>query len=91
MPSNNNLHVKFVAIKYTDGYTYAVPRPGRHHTVIGMMADYGHPVPIKGVQGFMLSDGTFADRKTAKAIAKEANQLLPTASPSDDLFSEDLW
>jgi hypothetical protein len=89
--NENNLHVKFAAIKYTDGYIYAVPRPGRHHTVIGMMADYGHPTPIKGEQGFILSDGTFADRQAAKIVAKKAKQLLPRASKSDELFSEDLW
>jgi hypothetical protein len=66
--------------------------PARHHHIIVYMVDVLHyPPPIVGRQGFMLEDGTFADRKTARQCAEANNQLLPTARESQWLFSEDVW
>lgn len=74
-----------------DQKVYSVPPPGRHHNIIRLMRDLGHPKPIKGEQGFLLSNGMFVDRETAKPIARVARQLLPRASESKYLFSEDVW
>jgi hypothetical protein len=55
------------------------------------MVRSGKPTPIKGEQGFILSDGLWVDRETAKKVAIEAEQLLPRAVNSKYLFSEDVW
>jgi hypothetical protein len=86
------LTVERAAIKDHDGKVYTVPRPGRHHDVIKMMVNsYFRPIPITGEQGFVLSDGTFADRVRAREVAEAANQLLSRASTGKELFSEDVW
>lgn len=79
------------AIKDHDGTIYTVPRPGRHHHVIGIMVEAGRPTPISGEQGFLTNEGNFVDRIEAKKIAREAGQLLPTDRNLKILFSEDLW
>ena len=44
-------------------------------------------------QGFMTDRNKFVDRKTAKIIAKSANQIIrnSTGIDSKELYSEDLW
>lgn len=74
-----------------DGKAYHVPAPGRHHDVIQLMVKLGHPTPIKGLQGFMLSDGRFVRRSKARVIAEERGQLLPRHSNLKELYSEDVW
>lgn len=74
-----------------DGVPYSLPAPARHHDVIGHMVALGHPTPIKGEQGFMLSDGSFADRRRALGNAVVNDQLLPGAGKRRWLFSEDVW
>jgi hypothetical protein len=85
-------YVQCVAIKDHDGTLYSLPRPARHYQVIALMVQKGRPTPISGQQGFLLDDGTFADRRTAKHVAILASQLLDTAfTHLDELFSEDVW
>jgi hypothetical protein len=88
---NKSLTVVAAAIVGFDGKVYSVPKPGRHHDVIRMMVESGHPKPITGEQGFLLSDGRFVDRESAKIVAINAGQLLARASHSSDLFSECVW
>lgn len=84
--------VEMAAIIGEDGKVYSLPRPNRHHNIIFHLAkDLKHSTPIKGEQGFVLTDGTFVDRKTAKLHAIANNQLLETASRSELLFSECMW
>jgi hypothetical protein len=90
MEAGNNIIVDCAAIKQ-DGKVWSIKRPARHHDIIRLMIKNGLPKPIKGEQGFVLSNGLFVDRITAKRIASNANQLLPRASKSTLLFSEDMW
>jgi hypothetical protein len=83
--------VEKAAIKMEDGKVYSVPRPGRHHDCIKLIASLGYKIPIIGEQGFVLSDGTFADRIYARKVADEANQGIARDMHLDELFSEDLW
>lgn len=87
------LYVEKAAIALGDGSFYAVPRPKRHSDVIDIMVKDGHPTPITGEQGFVLSDGRFVDRKEAYVVAKEAEQFVETYEERmpGTLFSEDVW
>lgn len=74
-----------------DDIVYTLPPPARHHNIIRMMVEEkGLPPPIKGEQGFVLSDGRFAMRKSAARVALKAGQCKEPMSPPW-LFSEDLW
>ena len=81
------------AITGVDGNVYSLPPPARHHDVGQHMIELGHPQPYPGGghQGFLLDDGEFVGRTDARVCAAENNQLLPTASKGNILFSEDLW
>lgn len=84
--------VEMAAIVGHDGKVYSLPRPNRHHNIIFHMAkNLKHKTPISGEQGFVLTDGSFVDRKTAKLHAIANNQLLPGHSKLDILFSECVW
>lgn len=84
--------VEAAAIIGYDGLVYSLPIPNRHHDIIRVMVqNLGHPKPIDGEQGFVLTDGSFVDRITAKFHAIANNQLLDRASKSDLLFSECMW
>jgi hypothetical protein len=86
------LTVEKAAIKSeVDGKVFSLDRPARHHDVIKMMVELGYPKPIRGEQGFVLSNGRFTHRIAAKAVAIRANQLLERASKSRRLTSEDVW
>lgn len=90
--NTNPLRVTAAAIRDIDGVVFSVPPPGRHHNVIWLMAEkHLRPCPPIRNQGFLLSDGSFAERKPAKIIAERAGQLLPRASELEELFSEDVW
>ena len=71
--------------------TFNTARPRRHHHILALMNARGVQSDTRPVQGFLTSTGRFVDRKEAKRIAHDAGQLLPTASKSDLLFTEDLW
>lgn len=84
--------VSCAAIRDHDGTVYSVPRPGRHHDVIKKMVQAGRPIPIRGEQGFLLDDGSFVDRKTARVIADTNGQAGGRRDQGlSELFSEDLW
>lgn len=87
------LKVLSAAVK-VHGIVYAVPVPQRHNHAIKAAALAGHASPKNPVtqrmQGFMLSDGSFADRKTSLAAAVLSGQL-PYDPERTELFSEDLW
>ena len=67
------------------------PRPARHHNVIYCAARLGVELDGSEEQGFLLSDGSFAQRKPALDIAWRAGQLLRETAPHLGLFSEDVW
>ena len=73
------------------GVVHHVPPPGRHHHVLWKMVEDGLGSQDEHwIQGFLLSDGTFADRKRAAAVALAAGQI-EKLNWSPNLFSEDLW
>lgn len=79
-----------------DGIVYAVERPGRHHHIIHKIGTPAIPAggtltrEARGIQGFVLSDGRFADRLEAAVAAISSGQIKELRWPPD-LFSEDLW
>lgn len=80
------------------GLVFSVPRPGRHGDVIRLMVEtFGeevHDACFTRDQGFVLSDGSFADRMTAWRLAERSGQLLaraPTDGCGGVLYSEDVW
>jgi len=84
--------IQAAAIKAPDGTVYSVPQPGRHHNVIALMVEHGLPIPIKGVQGFITTEGRFVDREEALPIARENGQLKAYKhNPVSLLYSEDMW
>lgn len=75
------------------GTIYSVQAPGRHHDVIGLMAEKGIGVGDRaiGEQGFVASDGEFYGRVHARRIAGAAGQIKGDGLHPRELFSEDLW
>lgn len=72
-----------------------VPRPGRHHNIVAMLASRGMEWPIGFesdgyVQGFITESGVFLDRIEAEAYAREHGQLNGPVI-GGELTSEDLW
>lgn len=86
------LTVATAAIRVGDTI-HTTPRPGRHpHIVIDLFERFGPEWAgdEPETQGFVLSDGTFADRRKAMEVASAAGQLTKPPVGSE-LFSEDLW
>jgi hypothetical protein len=85
------LKVMTAAVKDGKGRIHTLPRPNRH-------GDVKHDAEIHGLagpyeEGFVLSDGEFADRKQAEAVARECGQKTgPLVHPHiGGLSSDDLW
>lgn len=76
-----------------NGIVYSLDRPNRHHSIIAFLVENGEKPPIRGEQGFVLSDGSFVNRKDALNIAIASGQvvLADCVAPLVGLFSEDLW
>lgn len=80
------------AVQTDDGVIHFMPRPHRHHhTVHALNKSDGPIIEARGVQGFVISDGTFADRVEAAAFAIAAGQLKKPMIAPPNLYSEDLW
>lgn len=79
------------AVKTYDGLVHFMPPPYRHcHTVHALHWDNGGLIVAQGEQGFVMSDGTFADREEAGQCAIASGQIQELAHPPR-LYSEDLW
>lgn len=87
-----------------NGMIISMPAPARHHHIIHAMAKAGIPHEARGpsAQGFLTSEGRWADRGMAADIAEAAGQPLAErvdergvritrSYPLRELFSEDLW
>lgn len=83
------LTVLQVACLSVGGAIVTLPRPARHGDVMHLMAFRPGPE----AQGFLLSDGSFADREEAYRIARASGQpwLRDPSITSEYLFTEDLW
>lgn len=84
------LTVLNAAILYNE-VIFTLPRPNRHHHIVHAMHAMGLPKSANREQGFILSNGTWADRSLAWEIAKNANQFKGKPHHEYHLFSEDLW
>ena len=81
------------AVKTDDGVIHFMPPPNRHHHTIHALHYVNEAsglIVARGEQGFVMSDGTFADRVTAGKAAIAAGQITALAHPPN-LYSEDLW
>jgi hypothetical protein len=84
------LSVVSAAIRFGD-LIVSLPAPARHHNILHAMIALGSDFIVRPEdQGFMLSDGTFAERKYAAWIARNAGQIVDPNWPPY-LHSEDLW
>lgn len=85
------------------GIMFTMPRPFRHgHIIWAMSTVISGPDSGDELQGFVLSDGTFATRRQAMQVAYAAAQLfgearaiyrrtgIPPATTAV-LYTEDLW
>lgn len=86
----SRLTVERAAVLFDD-VIYSVPRPQRHDAALMMLVEkFGRDGAWREscVSGFVLSDGSFADRWRALIVARRAGQ---TDSGAEILISEDLW
>ena len=88
------LYVVGVAMRI-GGRIWSAPAPKRHPDLLIALEDFGvcNRVPPAD-QGFLLSNGTFANRSEAFLIASAAEQIIPRQPgqyDGDELFSEDVW
>lgn len=90
--------LRVVAVAYRDptGLILSLPAPHRHSDLLVTLdatAGYFHRPPVDS-SGFLLSNGTFADRRRALVVARQAGQCrqrLPGQYDGPELYSEDVW
>lgn len=81
-----------VAIKYKDLGVVTLPRPARHHDIIGAVAERENRELQEGdIQGFITDLDEFVTRDVALQIAKGYGQIIKKHGNPNILFSEDLW
>jgi len=80
------MKVLAAAVRDMYGYVWSLPAPCRHHHILVHVPDNS-----TCEQGFLLENGQFVDRVTAKSHAIMSNQLLERAGDFLELFSEDIW
>jgi len=79
------------AVMTDDGVIHFMPPPHRHHhTVHALHKESEGLIVARGEQGFVMSDGTFADRMAAGKAAIASGQIKELSHPPR-LYSEDLW
>lgn len=77
------------AVRTDDWVIHFYPRPARHHNILHALHKAGAR-GIRGGQGFVMSDGSFAGRVEAGKCAIESGQIVELKHPPN-LYSEDLW
>lgn len=81
------------AVRYESGVIRSLPAPNRHHHIlhaIHLEDGGGTIISARGEQGFLMSDGTFADRVEA-ANAALSSGLISKLQHPPRLYTEDLW
>ena len=79
------------AIKVTkDGNTFVI-MGRRHCSCFQTMFDAGIKRPFQEEQGFVTDKFKFVNRKEAKTIAEECDQILKGEGKYRDLYSEDIF
>lgn len=86
------LTVEKVAIIWANRIWF-LDRPARHHHLIHRIVEAtgGRCLAGQDAQGFLLSDGSWADRERAYEVAEIAGQMLGEPHKAGMLFSEDVW
>jgi len=84
------LTVETAAVRIGDA-VFTLPRPNRHHNVMWWLHVLGIGPTLLHDQGFVLSNGAYADRQRAFAVAEAAAQIIAPPPVPGTLFSEDLW
>jgi hypothetical protein len=82
--------IKAAAILTKAGKVYTSPAPKRHFDIIIAMTKKGYPT-TKVQRGFLTSEGKYVNRRQARVIAENANQLLPNNFGLKELYTEDVW
>ena len=86
---SSNLRIEAAAIRCRNGEIVTLPPPNRHYDIGLFMESRGKERPRYSDTGFLLSDGTWCDRRTAMEIAIAAGQV---SKPMDvELTTNDLW
>jgi hypothetical protein len=86
--------ITHVAIRFR-GVVYSLPKPSRHHDVIGLIAEttgVTHVDSLGEDQGFLDASGRYLNRRQALGVAIGNNQLregIPVYHR--ELCSENLW
>jgi hypothetical protein len=83
------LAVETAAIRIGEA-VFTLPRPNRHHNIMWWLSALGINSGQMHDQGFVLSNGAYADRQLALKVALDAAQVWTPAAPPN-LYSEDLW
>lgn len=92
LPGEGPIRIVAAAVRDGAGVIHSLPAPARHHNVLQSMPDFRGRHAAE--QGFLTSNGEFADRITALRIAMAAGQVVgrtPSGYNGPELFSEDLW
>lgn len=83
------------AVKTKDGVIHTLPAPNRHHHIVHALYEMAGSksvlIEARGEQGFLLSNGTFADRVFSAGLATRNGQLKKPLIAPPNLYSEDLW
>jgi hypothetical protein len=83
------LRIEAAAIRCRNGEIVTLPPPNRHYDIGMLMESQGKERPSYADMGFLLSDGTWCDRRTAMKIAIAAGQVSKRTDP--ELTTNDLW
>jgi len=89
LTKSDQLKVIGVAIRI-GGMVCSMEKPYRHSSIIHRFFFLGLKGVSKGEQGFLLSNGKFANRIEAAEVALESKQISKLKWPPY-LYSEDLW
>lgn len=86
-------HLVVAAAVRRNGLIFTMPRPSRHAHILDLMDAESVSGALGEEQGFLLSDGTFANRAFAMSVARNSGQVPKVGGTfqESELFSEDLW
>lgn len=88
-----DLKIVAAAIVKPDGTQVWLPPPARHDDIVReIIRTDGWYDDSQSAQGFRVNDGSFASRRAALVIAKNAGQIIRRCGGDHiRLYSENLW
>lgn len=88
----SSVKVEAAAIKDHKGKLWTLPKPSRHPDIMRCMSEKGLSMFVReSDKGFLLTNGEFVSRRTAKVIAGFQGQLLKPSCNVPELYTEDMW